>query len=219
MRTSAEIAAGPGLARTGSARTGSGGVVRRRGAVARLAAGAGATVLALSALGAAGGTAFAAQKHAKVVHAKDQVVVDMASVSKYGKVLVDQKGLALYVDSANKPPKDWPCKGACLTVWPPLVLSNGQSKPVAGKGVTGLGVVKGPSGEQVTWHGKPLYTFVRDSKGKVLGQGIVQDGTWKVAQMVATASATAKTKTAPAKTKTAPAKTKTSTTKPASHWA
>jgi hypothetical protein len=98
-------------------------------------------------------------------------------------------------------------------------LSNGQSKPVAGKGVTGLGVVKGPSGEQVTWHGKPLYTFVRDSKGKVLGQGIVQDGTWKVAQMVATASATAKTKTAPAKTKTAPAKTKTSTTKPASHWA
>ena len=200
MRTSAEIAAGPGPARTGS-----GGAVRRQSAVARLAAGAGATLFALSAMGAAGGTAFAAQKHAKVAHAKDQVVVDMASVSKFGKVLVDQKGLALYVDTANKPPKDWPCKGACLTVWPPLVLTKGQSKPVAGKGVTGLGVVKGPSGEQVTWHGKPLYTFVRDSKGKVLGQGIVQDGTWKVAQTAASASGTAKTKT--------------STTKPTSHWA
>ncbi|MHB1497983.1 MAG: COG4315 family predicted lipoprotein [Acidimicrobiales bacterium] len=214
MRTSAEIAAGPGPARAGS-----GGLTRRQGALGRLAAGAGASLLALSVLGAAGGTAFAAQKHAKVVHAKDQVVVDMASVSKYGKVLVDQNGLALYVDTANKPPKDWPCKGACLTVWPPLLLSKGQSKPVAGKGVTGLGVVKGPSGEQVTWHGKPLYSFVRDSKGKVLGEGIVQDGTWKVAQIAAIASGTAKTKTSTAKTKTSTAKTKTSTTKPASHWA
>jgi predicted lipoprotein with Yx(FWY)xxD motif len=124
---------------------------------------------------AGGATASAATKKA------DQVAVRMVSVAKYGKVLVDQKGLALYYDNANKPPH-FACKGACLVVWPPLLLPKGQAKPIAAKGVTGLGVVKGPSGEQVAWHGKPLYTFIRDSKGTVRGQGLKQDGTWFVVQ-------------------------------------
>ena len=176
---------------------------------AQLAAMAGTVALALSAFGAAPSTALAATRHnrASKVHAqaKNQVAVDMVSVSKYGKILVDQKGFALYADAANKPPRKWPCKGACLTVWPPLVLAKGQAKAVAGKGVTGLGVVNGPSGRQVTWHGKPLYTFVRDQKGTVRGQGIVQDGTWFVARMQTTGT-----------TKT---KTSTSTSKPKSTWA
>jgi predicted lipoprotein with Yx(FWY)xxD motif len=144
---------------------------RRHGA--QLAALAGTAALALSAFGAAPSTALAATRHATAskVHAKNQVVVNMVSVSKFGKVLVDQKGFALYFDSSDKPPKKWPCKGACLTVWPPLLLGKGQAKPVAGKGVSGLGVVKGPSGRQVTWNGKPLFTFVRDQKGTVRGQG------------------------------------------------
>jgi predicted lipoprotein with Yx(FWY)xxD motif len=192
---------------------------RRRGP--QLAAMAGTVALALSAFGAAPSTALAATRHnrASKVHAqaKNQVAVDMVSVSKYGKILVDQKGFALYTDAANKPPKKWPCKGACLTVWPPLVLAKGQAKAVAGKGVIGLGVVNGPSGRQVTWHGKPLYTFVRDQntfvrdqKGTVRGQGIVQDGTWFVAR-VQTAGTT--------KTKTSSTKTSTSSTKPKSTWA
>ena len=182
---------------------------RRRHGV-QLAAMAGTVALALSAFGAAPSSALAATRHSRAskVHAqaKDQVVVDIVSVSKYGKILVDQKGFALYTDAANKPPKKWPCKGACLTVWPPLVLSKGQAKPVAGKGVSGLGVINGPSGRQVTWHGKPLYTFIRDQKGTVRGQGIVQDGTWFVARMQAT-------------TTTSKTKTSTATTKPKSTWA
>jgi predicted lipoprotein with Yx(FWY)xxD motif len=170
----------------------------------RVASLAGAGAMALTVF-AGGGTAVAATRHttkhvaAKHVAAKhvakaDQVAVDLVTVAKFGRILVDQKGLALYVDSADKPPH-FACKGACLVVWPPLVLPKGQAKPIAGKGVTGLGVVKSPSGEQVTWHGKPLYTFVRDSKGTVRGQGIKQDGTWFVAQMKAATTSTAKKKT------------------------
>lgn len=182
---------------------------------AQLAAMAGTVALALSAFGAAPSTALAATRHnrATKVHAqaKNQVAVDIVSVSKYGKILVDQKGFALYTDAANKPPKKWPCKGACLTVWPPLVLAKGQAKAVAGKGVTGLGVISGPSGRQVTWHGKPLYTFIRDEKGTVRGQGIVQDGKWFVAQLGK--AVTTKTSTSTTKPKS------TSTTKPKSTWA
>jgi len=160
---------------------------------------AGAGAMALS-LFAGGGTALAAQRHTtkhvatKHVATKDQVVVKLVTVPKYGKILVDQAGFALYIDTADKP-HHFACTGACLVVWPPLVLPKGQAKPVAGKGVTGLGLVKSPSGEQVTWHGKPLYTFERDAKGTVRGQGIKQDGTWFVAQMTKATSTKSKTPT------------------------
>jgi predicted lipoprotein with Yx(FWY)xxD motif len=167
---------------------------------------AGASAFALNTFAAGGGPAFAEAHHTtkhvatknthhttKHVATKNEVVVNVISVAKFRKVLVDQKGFALYIDSADRPPH-FACTGACLVVWPPLLLPKGQAKPIAGKGVTGLGVVKSPSGEQVTWHGKPLYTFIRDSKGTVRGQGIKQDGTWFVAQMKASSS--------PARTKT-----------------
>lgn len=158
---------------------------------------------------AGGGTAWAAEHHpAKAPQKADRVVVQLATVAKFGKVLVDQNDFALYYDSADKP-HHFACVGACLTVWPPLVLPKGQAKPIAGKGVSGLGVVKGPSGEQVTWHGKPLYTFVRDGKGTVRGEGIKQDGTWFVAQVAKPPASSPK-----------PAAKTTKTTKPAtSHWA
>jgi hypothetical protein len=35
-----------------------------------------------------------------------------------------------------------------------------------------LGVVKANGGSQVTWGGKPLYTFVQDSPGQVTGNGV-----------------------------------------------
>ena len=178
--------------------------LRRRGRAAWLAAGAAA--ITLSAFGATAGTALAAQRrteaskaHAHAAKAANRAAVEVASVSKYGKIFVDQKGLALYYDTAVKPPKKWPCKGACLTVWHPLVLPKGQAKPVAGKAVTGLGVVRGPSGPQVAWHGKPLYTFARDHKGTVYGQGFVQDGTWYVARSAVSVTTTKKGTTGTAK--------------------
>ena len=122
-----------GVAEAGTARGRGHPSLHGHGRAAWLAAVAGTAAITLSALGATGGTALAAQRHAhttKKAHAHttkpaNRVGVKVASVSKYGKVLVDQNGFALYYDTANKPPKKWPCKGACLGVWRPLVLPKG----------------------------------------------------------------------------------------------
>ncbi len=143
-----------------------------------LAAGTATTGLSLTALA---GTASAANRPAAT--STSHVTVTVKSVKKYGNVLFDQQGLALYFDTADKPPK-FNCTGGCETIWPPLVLQKGQKTAVAGKGVTGLGAIKNSTlkaGEmQVTWKGKPLYTYAADSKGTVNGQGI--QGIWFVVQ-------------------------------------
>jgi predicted lipoprotein with Yx(FWY)xxD motif len=115
------------------------------------------------------------------------VEVKMATVAKYGKILVTGTGLALYYNSANKPGK-WACTGTCLTFWPALVLAKGQTKVMAGTGVTGLSTVKSPSGTQVTWKGKPLYTFKADKKGTVKGQDF--EHVWFVTQPAKAATGT-----------------------------
>ncbi len=114
-----------------------------------------------------------------------KVTVNVKTVKKYGAVLFDQKGLALYYDTADKPPH-FACTGGCLSIWPALVLAKGQKAAVAGKGVTGLGTTKSPEGVQVTWKGKPLYTYAADSKGTVNGQGV--QGIWFVGHPTTTAA-------------------------------
>jgi predicted lipoprotein with Yx(FWY)xxD motif len=150
-------------------------VVRQRRAKASL------LVLATTGLVATGGwVGTAAQASVRSSSATTTPVeVKMATVPKLGKILVTGAGLALYYDTANKPGK-WACTGTCLTYWPALTLAKGQKAAMAGPGVSGLGTVKGPSGAQVTWKGKPLYTYAADKKGKVTGQGFQH--IWFVAQ-------------------------------------
>jgi predicted lipoprotein with Yx(FWY)xxD motif len=140
-----------------------------------------------------------------------KVVVSEVTTAKYGRVLVDHKGLALYYDTANKP-SHFACTGDCLKAWPPLVLPKGQKAALAGTGVTGLGTVRGPSGLQVTWEGKALYTFVEDSKGTVKGQGIGH--VWFVTQLSAAPISAPTSGTGAPKT-TAPPTTAPPTTAPA----
>lgn len=173
---------------------------------------AGAATAGLS-LTAVAGTAGAANKPAA---AKNHVVITVKTIKKDGKVLFDQQGLALYIDVLDKPPH-FACTGGCLTFWPPVTLPKGQKAPSAGKGVTGLGSVKSPSGRQVTWRGMPLYTYAADKKGTVTGQGVKQWGTWwaadsKKAQAAipkAIATGTNTSTSTKTKTKTAPSTTAT----------
>jgi predicted lipoprotein with Yx(FWY)xxD motif len=177
---------------------------RRRPRRAYFAAVLGAASLGFAALAVMGGPASAsgAGKAGTKATTTTKVVVSEVTVAKYGKVLVDQKGLALYYDTANQP-MHFACTGDCLTAWPPLVLAKGQTAALAGTGVAGLGTVRGPSGLQVTWQGKALYTFVEDTKGTVMGQGIGH--IWFVAQLsAATTKAPASTTKAPAPTTAAP---------------
>jgi len=184
-----DVASTPGLLAGGGPRR----CRPRRGPALRSALGATAATLAAVAMAVSGtgATTLAARTHA-VTKRPAEVMVKIASVKKYGRILEDEAGMALYFNTANKPPSHFACTGACLHAWPPLVLPKGQKAAEAGKGVTGLGTVHGPSGIQVTWRGKPLYTFVRDGRGQVNGQGILH--VWYVAQLNLPAKTTAVSK-------------------------
>jgi predicted lipoprotein with Yx(FWY)xxD motif len=64
----------------------------------------------------------------------------------------------------------------CLAIWHPLTVAAG----VVPKGPVALGTVKRPEGDlQVTYKGRPLYTFGGDKKpGQAKGEGLEDVGTW-----------------------------------------
>ncbi|HEY4024313.1 MAG TPA: hypothetical protein VGM75_36895 [Pseudonocardiaceae bacterium] len=87
-------------------------------------------------------------------------------------VLVDQAGAALYFnDQDGAQPQ---CVTSdCNAIWTPLTVPAG-GRPTAGAGVTGtIATVQRPDGSrQVTFSGKPLYTFSFDhGAGHVTGNG------------------------------------------------
>ena len=94
-------------------------------------------------------------------------------------VLVANNGLTLYTLSAEKH-GTFICKGSCLKDWHPLVVARGV-KPA---GPVPLGTIKRPDNgmRQVTFEGRPLYTFDEDSKkGDANGEGFKDVGTWHAA--------------------------------------
>ncbi len=107
-------------------------------------------------------------------------VVREANSPSLGKtVLTANNGLTLYSLSAEKH-GTFICKGSCLKDWFPLVVAKGV-KPT---GPVPLGTIKRPDNgrRQVTFKGKPLYTFVDDKrKGQAKGEGIKDVGTWHAA--------------------------------------
>jgi predicted lipoprotein with Yx(FWY)xxD motif len=93
-------------------------------------------------------------------------------------VLVNRRHMTLYSLSVERHGR-FICKNAaCLSLWTPLVVHRG-TKPT---GVRGLGTVRRPDGRtQVTYRGRPLYTFKQDRKpGDVKGNGFKDVGTWRV---------------------------------------
>src|SRR5262249_3772189 len=75
------------------------------------------------------------------------------------------------------------CTGECTAIWMPLKApSSGQPTSSDQAVQAKLGVVK----SQVTFGGKPLYTFASDSSGQVTGNGVTDSFggtsfTWTVA--------------------------------------
>jgi predicted lipoprotein with Yx(FWY)xxD motif len=69
------------------------------------------------------------------------------------------------------------CTGFCARIWTP-VLTDGAPQAASGSGVSqaDLGTMARPDGtQQVTYHGRPLYTFSRDYTGTG-GQGMLTFG-------------------------------------------
>jgi predicted lipoprotein with Yx(FWY)xxD motif len=91
-----------------------------------------------------------------------------------GKILVDNKGMTLYMFDKDTTDKS-NCTGDCLKNWPALTVADEKEVMTPGDGVTGkLAVITRDDGTyQVTVNGMPLYTYAKDSKaGDVVGQAV-----------------------------------------------
>jgi predicted lipoprotein with Yx(FWY)xxD motif len=91
------------------------------------------------------------------------MAIKVAPVGDLGKVLVDAEGMTVYDFHKDKGSTS-SCYGACEQGWPP-VLTNGEPKAMSGAQASMLGTTKRKDGSlQVTYNGRPLYTFVEDKK-------------------------------------------------------
>jgi predicted lipoprotein with Yx(FWY)xxD motif len=101
-----------------------------------------------------------------------------------GSVLVDASGRAHYTNDQDHGGAVV-CSGGCLSFWSPVTT---RTTPTAGSLPGAVGVVARTNGtRQVTYDGKPLYSFTLDAPGKVTGDGARdafggQRFTWHVAR-------------------------------------
>jgi predicted lipoprotein with Yx(FWY)xxD motif len=104
-----------------------------------------------------------------------------AGPSSFGRILFDGHGFALYAFTRDPRGKSV-CTGACAKAWPPYVV---MSRPRAAAGVKAdlLGTTRrADRAAQVTYAGRPLYSYVGDRRpGQVLCQNVPEfGGTWRV---------------------------------------
>ena len=98
--------------------------------------------------------------------------VTARDIPSVGSTLVDSIGRTLYF-ADQEAGGQVKCTGDCATFWLPLTVPTGTI-PSAGAGVGGsLAVIDRPDGSrQVTYDGKPLYSFTHDGgAGTALGNG------------------------------------------------
>lgn len=104
-----------------------------------------------------------------------------AGPSRYGRVLFDGRGFALYAFTRDPRGKSI-CAGACATAWPPYVVKT-RLRAASGVKARLLGTTRRADGtRQVTYAGRALYYYVGDrSKGQILCQNVTEfGGVWRV---------------------------------------
>jgi predicted lipoprotein with Yx(FWY)xxD motif len=159
--------------------------------------GAAATLMLAAACGTSTTTSASSSAPGSATPAAPGGVVGVATTS-LGPVLVDGKGLTVYMLTADSPGHST-CSAACLQYWPPVT----GPAPTSVKGITAaLSVTKATSGaSMVTAAGWPLYTFAKDSApGDVTGQGVKSFGGKWYAVSPSGKAVTAPAKTAPTTT-------------------
>jgi predicted lipoprotein with Yx(FWY)xxD motif len=95
--------------------------------------------------------------------------------SQKSKVLIDDKGMTLYVfdkDSAGKSA----CNGPCAGNWPPLMATTSSSA------VGDYTIITRDDGSKPwAYKGRPLYTWHNDKVGDISGDGFL-NGAWHIAK-------------------------------------
>jgi predicted lipoprotein with Yx(FWY)xxD motif len=102
--------------------------------------------------------------------------VALGSSPGLGLVLVDSKGFVLYGFHKDEGTTS-SCYGECARAWPPL-LTEGPPQPSNGASAGKLGTTERRDGTtQVTYAGRPLYTYVADEKpGEAQGNALSSFG-------------------------------------------
>jgi predicted lipoprotein with Yx(FWY)xxD motif len=148
----------------------------------RIAAAAAAAVLSIVALagcsagsGAGSAASDSPRTHSSASASSDPAALRVAS-SSLGDVVVDGKGMTVYVfdkDAAGRPSA---CSGQCATLWPAVTTTSATPSVDGVTGTVGTAATA-DGGKQVTIGGLRLYTFAQDAAaGDVAGQGF--GGVW-----------------------------------------
>jgi predicted lipoprotein with Yx(FWY)xxD motif len=91
-----------------------------------------------------------------------------------GKVLVDEKGMTLYIFDKDEPNKS-NCYDQCAVNWPPLLVKEGETAE------GDWTIVERTDGTRMwAYKGKPLYLWIKDTRpGDITGDGV--GGVWHLA--------------------------------------
>lgn len=133
-----------------------------------------ALVLGACSSGATPSPSAAAPSAAASPSAAAGMTLAVAETANLGKFLTGADGKTLYIFTADTEANKSTCVDACLTAWPALMATGGVA-PAAPAGVTGtFATFPRPDGSmQVSYNGKPLYYFAKDTKaGETNGQGV-----------------------------------------------
>jgi predicted lipoprotein with Yx(FWY)xxD motif len=142
-----------------SIRTRIGGLARRAGPPGLAAAAATGLLVACGSAGTGGGSGPGA---APGTAASRRTVISVLNVPGVGTVLVDRSGKTLYSPQQEANGKIV-CTGGCLSFWFPVRVAAGAALRGPSGLTAVLGMVHRPGGmTQLTYNGKPLYTFRLD---------------------------------------------------------
>ena len=128
-------------------------------------------------------------------------VVSSVENSRFGRILVS--GRTVYTLTASHVA----CAATCLKYWPEVLLPAGVTHATAGPGVDAsrLGTLPRGGRRQITYAGRPLYWFVKDTAaGQVKGNVSDTWGRWSVVVVAPRAPVPTTTTTRPTTTTTKP---------------
>jgi predicted lipoprotein with Yx(FWY)xxD motif len=93
-----------------------------------------------------------------------------------GQIFADSKGMTLYTFDRDTAPGKSACNGPCAQNWPPLAAKS-AAKPTGDWTL----VTRDDGSKQWAYKGKPLYTWIKDSKpGDTTGDGF--NSVWHIAK-------------------------------------